>query len=104
MPVPNPPGSMRITFTPNCATSIRSASDSALEALLAGAVPAGQRRGHAAGDGGDVDDAAVAALAHARQHELGDARGREQVDLELVARVLRADVLDRARPGRSRRC
>ncbi len=34
MPVPKPPGSMRTTRTPNCATSIRSASDSASRPCL----------------------------------------------------------------------
>ena len=42
----------------------------------------------------NVDDSARALRPHVRQDELGEVREAEQVDLELVSRVVERDVLD----------
>jgi hypothetical protein len=53
------------------------------------------KRGDAA-DRGDLDDVAGALLAHDRQRRLGHPDRAEDVGLDLVAGLLRGDLLDRA--------
>ena len=63
---------------------------------LAGVIHRHQRAGHKGGGGGHVEDAAGAALHHARQNQLGQAYRRHEVDLEQAALVLPRGLAERA--------
>lgn len=67
-----------------------------LDGVLRGVVPAAERGGEAPAHGGDVDDGAAAALAHARGDEAGEGGEAEDVDVELAAGLLERHVLDGA--------
>jgi hypothetical protein len=85
---------MQLTVTPCVAVS--SALAQADQPVLGRQVGGLVDRGHQAVHRGNVDDAAPAALAHARQHRLHDVEGRGQVDGEDRVPALDREVLDRA--------